>query len=91
MKNATVKSVVHTLIDMLDKGTLHLDDYILLAGVLGKVTDENPLKENEQAIVAKGGYPEGTLNLLIRSADKDSAEDTDLYIFMKEKEEETKA
>lgn len=85
---ATVKAVVHTMIDMLDKGTLHLDDYILWAGVIENVTEENPPKEDDQIITAKGGHPDGTLNLLIRSADPASEEDTDLYIFMKDKEEE---
>ena len=77
MKNISVKAVVHSLMDLIDEGTIHLNDSIIFS----KLLDDSP----------KGyasGYPEGTLNLVIRSTDPKADNDTDIYIFTKEMKEE---
>jgi len=77
MKNVSVKAVIHSLMDLIDEGTIHLNDTIIFA----KLTQELPGDHDSR-------YPEGTLNLVIRSADPEADEDTDVYIYTKEMKEE---
>lgn len=77
MKNVSVKAVVHSLMDLIDEGTIHLNDTIIFSELLDGSTKDNATR-----------YSLGTLNLVIRSADPEADEDTDVYIFTKETKEE---
>ena len=77
MKYVTVKAVIHSLTDLIDEGTIHLNDTIIFAKLTQNLFgDRSPQ------------YPAGTLNLVIRSADPEADEDTDVYIYTKEMKEE---
>lgn len=88
--NVTVKAVIHSLINMVDEGKIHLNDKIIFAGLIEKCPKEEELDENDTFVRGPAGCPNGTLNLLIRPSDPEETEDTDIYIFMKDNEEDTK-
>ena len=86
----TVDAVIRSLINMLDEGTIHLKDKIIFAGVIKKCPKEEELNENGITFRGPAGYPDGTLNLLIRLSYPRETEDADIYIFMKDNKEDTK-
>lgn len=90
MKNVTVRATIRFLIDLVDKGEIHLDDEITLATVLQKETEVEDVYINGGQVSGTSILPEGTLNLLIWNNDPDATNDTNLYIFPKDKKEETK-
>lgn len=88
MKNATVRATIQILINLVDKGEIHLDDEIALATVLQKETEVEGIYIDGEKLSGTRTLPEGTLNLLIWSNDPDATNDTNVYIFPKDKREE---
>lgn len=72
MKNVTVKALVHSLIDLIDEGSIHLNDTIISA---------------ELTRYAYNDCPPGTLNLLICGTDPNEY-NMDVNIYTKEMKEE---
>lgn len=72
MKHLTVKALIRDLIELIDEGSIHLDDAIIAADLTKYAYDS---------------CPPGALNLLIRSADPDE-HDIDINIYTKEMKEE---
>ena len=89
MKNVTVRATIRILINLVDKGEIRLDDEIALATVLQKETEVEDVYINGEQLSGTSILPEGTLNLLIWSNDPDATNDTNVYIFPKDKKEET--
>ena len=88
MKNVTVRATIRFLIDLVDKGEIHLDDKIAIATVLQKETEVEDIYINGGQLSGTTVLPEETLNLLIWSNDPDATDDTNVYIFPKDKKEE---
>lgn len=89
MKNVTVRATIRFLIDLVDKGKIHLDDKIVIATVLQKETEVEDVYINGGQLPETTTLPEGTLILEIWSNDPDAENDTNVYIFPKDKKEET--
>lgn len=85
MNNPSVKAVIHSLISMIDEGSIHLDDRIIDASILETALGDGKVVYDDGT--GEPAKPNGCLNLLIRSWDPDATEDTDLYIYQKNKEE----
>lgn len=86
----TVKSVIDFLIDLIDKGEIHLNDKIMSAKVFEEVTEvEDIYGSDGQLASGVTLLPKGTLSMLIWSSDPDATNDTNVYIFPKNKEEGT--